>query len=378
MPRKRLKVLFIEPNQAGHIIGGSQIVHLETVKYLKEYVDIISYWYQKTVYFDKLDGNCRKALYMSTRSLEEHTIIGGMHRQYWKWLPFVSILMREKPDIVHFNRAVIYAFPWAVLKLFFRYKLVIQAHGFETIEKRVAKFILRQADGLIYVSQAVSDFIDNRRLIKRGKVIHNGVRSDILEYVDYPKDKARRELGIEPGEKALLVLGNIWDIKGQHRATAGMEKWSKVCDSCKLYLVGRITDRAYFSCVEKAGAKSGSRIAYIKEGTDKPGLWLRAADLVLNPSTSETFGLNVVEAIACGTPVVTCADGGPPEILNTLGIGTVSDKDSFIGDVARILADDRELDRLRQELKGKRDYYNFRRAADEVYDFYQSLYKQNN
>ncbi|NUR26555.1 MAG: glycosyltransferase [Catenulispora sp.] len=42
---------------------------------------------------------------------------------------------------------------------------------------------------------------------------------------------------------------------------------------------------------------------------------LAAADVVLAPGPAETFGLSVLEALACGTPVVTADTGGAPELL---------------------------------------------------------------
>ncbi|HEU5474140.1 MAG TPA: glycosyltransferase [Actinophytocola sp.] len=50
---------------------------------------------------------------------------------------------------------------------------------------------------------------------------------------------------------------------------------------------------------------------------DRPALAraLAAADLAFAPSAAETFGLSVLEALACGTPVITAAGGGAAELL---------------------------------------------------------------
>ncbi|HEV7651919.1 MAG TPA: glycosyltransferase [Actinophytocola sp.] len=42
---------------------------------------------------------------------------------------------------------------------------------------------------------------------------------------------------------------------------------------------------------------------------------LSRADVAFAPSVAETFGLSILEAMACGTPVVTSVTGGAPELL---------------------------------------------------------------
>jgi D-inositol-3-phosphate glycosyltransferase len=48
--------------------------------------------------------------------------------------------------------------------------------------------------------------------------------------------------------------------------------------------------------------------------------WYRAADLVLMPSHSESFGLVALEAEACGTPVVAADVGGLPMAVGDSGL----------------------------------------------------------
>ena len=68
--------------------------------------------------------------------------------------------------------------------------------------------------------------------------------------------------------------------------------------------------------------------------------YYRAADVVVVPSRSESFGLVALEAAACGTPVVASAVGGLLTIIDDGRTGfLVPDRlpDVFARDIARIL-----------------------------------------
>ena len=63
-----------------------------------------------------------------------------------------------------------------------------------------------------------------------------------------------------------------------------------------------------------------------------------AADVFINPTREETFGLVNIEALACGTPVVTFKTGGSPECIDVT-CGTVvekNDTDSMRKEIIRI------------------------------------------
>jgi alpha-1,6-mannosyltransferase len=66
---------------------------------------------------------------------------------------------------------------------------------------------------------------------------------------------------------------------------------------------------------------------------------LAAADVVLAPGPAETFGLSVLEALACGTPVVTADTGGAGELLTPgAGIAATASGPAFAAAVAEVMA----------------------------------------
>lgn len=92
--------------------------------------------------------------------------------------------------------------------------------------------------------------------------------------------------------------------------------------------------------------------------------YYRAADIYLHAARADTFPTSVIEAAACGTPVVATAVGGIPEQVTSLypwGDGNVEtgrsptgvlvqprDAQEMAAAVRRLLADDGLLERLGQ------------------------------
>jgi glycosyltransferase involved in cell wall biosynthesis len=88
---------------------------------------------------------------------------------------------------------------------------------------------------------------------------------------------------------------------------------------------------------------------------------LNAADLLVLPSLGEAFGLVLVEAMACGLPVVACAAHGPAEIVADGKTGWLVPPDGLdaLSDALVTAASDREERRAR----GGRAYAESRRYA---------------
>ena len=92
---------------------------------------------------------------------------------------------------------------------------------------------------------------------------------------------------------------------------------------------------------------------------------LAAADVTLAPCRAETFGLAVLESLACGTPVVTSDGGAGFEVCGReCGIAAPADPRQMADAVTEILSRDRERQRVRA--RARAELFPWRTAAESV------------
>ncbi len=100
----------------------------------------------------------------------------------------------------------------------------------------------------------------------------------------------------------------------------------------------------------------------------------RLASAVIYPSLFEGFGLPPLEAMACGTPVITSSGGAIPEVVGDAALTFPPDEPDALRDaIVRLLSDDALAAKLRR--KGERHVKKFtwERAAERYLALYREL-----
>jgi D-inositol-3-phosphate glycosyltransferase len=129
----------------------------------------------------------------------------------------------------------------------------------------------------------------------------------------------RRRLGLAADAVVLVFAGRIQPLKGPDvalRAAASLLRSApSVSDRLVVVIVGGPSGSEVGAPGRLAGLAEALGISgYVRLEPPCPQReladWYRAADIVLVPSHSESFGLVALEAQACGTPVVAAAVGG--------------------------------------------------------------------
>lgn len=183
-------------------------------------------------------------------------------------------------------------------------------------------------------SQWLMDKVDQSMLktsVIKSRVIHNGV--DLNQFHPFDKKKAREELALPRDARILLFAANgiresIWkDYKTMREAVA------IVADRCR-------KQELLFLAVGEEAPPERIGLAEIRfipyQQSSVVARYYQAADIYLHAARAETFPNTIIEALACGTPVVATAVGGIPEQIKSLKIegdmrANVSSRDEATG-----------------------------------------------
>jgi glycosyltransferase involved in cell wall biosynthesis len=100
----------------------------------------------------------------------------------------------------------------------------------------------------------------------------------------------------------------------------------------------------------------------------------QAADIYMDPSLYEGFGLQVVEAMACGIPVITSNVTALPEVVGDAGIlVSPNDIEGLASALVRVLTDSGLRDSMCQKSLGRAKFFSWDRVAKENLDVYNEL-----
>lgn len=233
-----------------------------------------------------------------------------------------EVALREELDVLHVHYAVPHATAAFLAKQMLGaqrdLKVITTLHGTDVTlvgQERsfftVTKFSIERSDAVTAVSQYLKD--ETYRVfggVGCGiEVIPNFI--NLQEY--FPSDDAARRMQLAPADaKVLIHVSNFRDVK---RVPDAVRVFAQVLKrrSAVLILIGDGPQRP--ATEAEAHALGVERHVRFLGKVDFVADLLRAADLFLLPSASESFGLSALEAMGCGVPVVASNVGGLPEVV---------------------------------------------------------------
>jgi len=180
--------------------------------------------------------------------------------------------------------------------------LVTTIHGFSG-RGILPAYVNARATSFVSISDA-----DRAAELDYVATVHHGIDLDALPFS-------------AAGGETLVVFGRIHPDKGTADAIAIARRAAR-----RLVICGIVQDAEYFRA-EVEPHIDGDRVSYLGSvGPERRAAVLGSAAALLHPiAFAEPFGLSVVEAMACGTPVIAYPRGSMPEIIEPGVTGFLAD-----------------------------------------------------
>jgi 1,2-diacylglycerol 3-alpha-glucosyltransferase len=229
-------------------------------------------------------------------------------------------------------------------------------------------------DGVIAPSRSVANTLQGYGVAAPIRVIPTGLGPHDLK--DGDGGAFRRKHGIGAHRPVALYVGRVAFEKNISALLRVTEEVRKTVPDILLVIAGEgPAGRHLQQEVERLGlGQSVLFVGYLSRHEELPDCY-RAADVFVFASATETQGLVLLEAMACGVPVVAVPARGTAELIG-LGRGAVpapTDPAGFASAVVQVLQDRDLRERLRAEARALAREWGAERLTGELVSFYEAI-----
>lgn len=221
---------------------------------------------------------------------------------------------------------------------------MLRRHKWEKIRQRVS---YQDADCLLPVSEGLKNALINIYSISPQKIytVYNGVSSFVLQQLK----QIERPYIFPKKEKSILFVGRTIGTKNEVSLLLAMPKILNHCPQTKLILIG---DGYWHSTLRQISNKLSlsENVIFIRHVKHEEIVnFYKSSDIFVFPSFSEGFPKVLLEAMACGLPIIaTNVDGNNELVIDGYNGYLVppNDPDSIAGKVVSLLQNEEKSIKL--------------------------------
>jgi len=257
----------------------------------------------------KISGNlCFKIIFLKRKNVYDLRVIFDLYR----------LIRKERYNIVHtylFGFHYLAAIPAKIAGV----PVVISSRRELATWKKWQHHLLENlgnifTDKMVACSNAVREFSLDTENLTSDKIvtIYNGI--DLKQFYPHQKNiRILEELGLDEKDKIVGMVANFSSVKDHKTLFKAIAEVKKTFPQVKCLLIGDGPLREELK-VKSEELKVKSNIIFLGRRDDIPEL-LSIMDVFILTSLSEGFPNVVLEAMACGLPVVATNTGGIPEAV---------------------------------------------------------------
>lgn len=297
-----------------------------------------------------------------------------------------EVVDREKLDVLHVH----YAMPHAICAILARdiaehpVKVVTTLHGtditvlgIDDTFRNMIKYGIERSDAVTAVSSNLVLQTKEMLGIKKDiQVIYNFINEEDYYKKDLPEVK--REYGIKENEKVIIHISNFRKVK---RIEDVIDTFKKINDklNAKLLLVGDGPEFNHiFQLVKELNLDHN--VLFLGKQKNISDL-LSISDLMLLLSQKESFGLVLLEAMACEVPCIGTNVGGIPEVIEHEKTGYIvelGDTDHAAYYAINLLTSDKKLKWLsKNALESSYGKFNSSKIVKQYMTLYDNVLNDN-
>jgi glycosyltransferase involved in cell wall biosynthesis len=373
-----MKICFVIPSLAG---GGAERVAVTVLSALDgaRHDRVLYLFSGDGVYFDRIAPGVR-------------VVVAGKPSRFGRLFEFARFLRAERPDVVmpflsYFITALAVWIARVPARVVFNQGTPTtgfledpdfswRAPGRRWLFAVFTRLFYGRADAVVVTSEGVAtDLVENYGVPRtKIRVLHNPVDIDTIK-----RESSAPIDGIDLSHDrpAVAAAGRLAGVKNYPLLIAAIAEIAsaplKGCPTVHAWILGDGVERA---ALEQLVARSGVTSLVRFLGFQKnPWRFIARADVFVLTSTYEGFGNVLIEAMACGTPVVATRSPGTIEIIEHESNGLLVDHEAtaVAAAISRLLGDASLRARLVSRAKESVGYYATPLVADRYDRLFQEL-----
>ena len=245
---------------------------------------------------------------------------------------YVKKLHQDKPiDIIDTHFAYPDGYAATLIGKWLNIPVTITLRGTEKrhLDSALKKQVLKALDNATQVF-SVSDSLKQLAISsgaqeRKIRVVGNGV--DTNKFYPLPKNETRDQLNLAGDARVLVTVGGLVERKGFHRVIECLPSLIEDYPTLKYLIVGGASAEGNWEEKLKQQVKDlnlESHVIFLgPQPPDKLKNILSAADIFVLATRNEGWANVLLEAMACGLPIVTTDVGGNAEVVCSKKLGTI-------------------------------------------------------
>jgi len=298
-------------------------------------------------------------------------------RLVYHWTRKAMASHRHRVSIIHAHYAYPEAFAAGCFAEKWNIPFVVTVHGSDInvlardgARRSLIADTLKKADAVVAVSEKLKEKIIALTGRQEG-VYHIPNGMDPIRFYPGSQSRARKKLGMSHWEKIIMFVGRLEPVKGLDRLIQAV---SALESNVGLVLVGKGSlKKALARQVQDLGMEGRVLFCGAIEHHCLVD-YFQAADLLALASYSEGWPTIILEAMACGIPVVSPVVGGVPEIITNDALGVLTENNRPES-LSRALKKALEIDWDRNRICAYAEQYTWDAVADAYVNCYDRIMK---